>query len=108
MTTTTGTARYVGSGHDVVHEGARVVKWFGDAALYHVDPPLAGYTVVVASRLERAPRIAANGRPEFGVETFLFGVTDEDLQRSEDELPGSGWGNDVADAFAEAGYTVLV
>ena len=37
-----------------------------------------------------------------------MGVTGEDLQRGfdADELPGSGWGNTLADALAEAGYTL--
>ena len=65
-------------------------------------------STVVASTLERAPRIAASGGAEYGVETFLWGVTGEDLQRGfdADELPGSGWGNTLADALAEAGYTL--
>lgn len=105
----TGIARMVGSAHGVVHEGDRVVTWFGQADLYHLDPPLCGYTVVVASTLPTAPPIAARGREERGVETFLFGVTGEDLQcdRAEGELPGSGWGNTVGDALAEAGYRLV-
>ena len=103
-----GSARFVGSAAGVVHDGQQVVEWFGDAGLYVLDPPLRGYRTVVASTLERAPRIAASGGAEYGVETFLWGVTGEDLQRGfdADELPGSGWGNTLADALAEAGYTL--
>lgn len=108
MNDTMGSARFVGPAAGVVHDGQQVVEWFGDAGLYVLDPPLRGYRTVVASTLERAPRIAASGGAEYGVETFLWGVTGEDFQRGfdADELPGSGWGNTLADALAEAGYTL--
>lgn len=109
MSDTRGSARFVGPAAGVVHDGHRVVEWFGDAGLYVLDPPLRGYGTVVASALDRAPRIAATGGPEYGVETFLWGVTGGDLHRGFDaeELPGSGWGNTLADALAEAGYTLI-
>ncbi len=68
---------------------------------------LCGYIVVVASTLSDAPRVTARGgAAERGVETFLYGLRKEDLQIDPewDELPGSGWGKTVADAFSEAGY----
>jgi hypothetical protein len=106
---TTAQARFIGSAEGVVHEGNQVIEWFGDANLYQLDPPLRGYTVVVASTMPDAPRLSAAGRTERGVETFLWGVLGEDLQRDPDaeELPGSGWGNTLADAFDEAGYTLV-
>lgn len=57
----------------------------------------------------RAPRVAARGGAEYGVETFLWGVTGEDLRRGEeaDELSGSGWGNTLADALTEVGYALV-
>jgi hypothetical protein len=108
MNDTLGSARFVGSAVGVVHDGPQVVEWLGEAGLYVLDPPLRGYRTIVASTLARAPRIAAAGGVEYGVETFLWGVTGEDLQRGSDadELPGSGWGNTLADALAEAGYAL--
>lgn len=111
MTTndTMRSARLVGSAAGVVHDGAQVVEWFGEADLYVLDPPLRGYRTIVASTLAHAPRVAASGGAEYGVETFLWGVTGEDLQRGwdADELPGSGWGNTVVDALADAGYALV-
>lgn len=106
---TLGSARFVGPAAGLVHDGRQVVEWFGEAGLYVLDPPLHGYRTIVASTLDHAPRIAARGGAEYGVETFLWGVTGEDLQRGEeaDELPGSGWGNTLADALAEAGYALV-
>ncbi len=103
----TAQARLVGSAVGMVHDGEHVVEWQGEANLYHLDPPLRGFTVVVASTLPSAPRVAAAGGIERGVETFLLGVVGEDLQLDSDELPGSGWGNTLVDAFAEAGYTLV-
>ncbi|MBJ7321366.1 MAG: hypothetical protein JHC70_03375 [Rhodococcus sp.] len=107
VNTITAQARFVGSAVGVVRDGECVVEWQGEANLYHLDPPLRGFTVVVASTLASAPRVAAAGGIERGVETFLLGVVGEDLQLDSDELPGSGWGNTLADAFAEAGYTLV-
>lgn len=61
------------------------------------------------NRPHSAPRIAARGGAEYGVETFLCGVTGEDLRRGEEavELSGSGWGNTLADALTEVGYALV-
>lgn len=105
MANSTGHARFVGSAHGVVHQGCDVVQWPGEARLYHLVPPLRGYTTVVASTLPNAVHVAARGGVERGIETFLWGVRGEDLQVDFDiELPGSGWGNTLVDALAEAGY----
>lgn len=105
--TATGTARFVGTGIGVVHEGDRVVEWFGDARLFQLDPPLRGYSVVVASTLPDGRRLTARGNGvEVGVETLMFGVTQEDLQIDPEwtDLPGGGWGSTPEEALAEAGY----
>ncbi|SUA31663.1 Uncharacterised protein [Mycolicibacterium fortuitum] len=108
-TANTGIARLAGSAVGVVHEGDSIVTWFGQADLYVLDPPLRGYTVVVASTLPNAPRVSARGGQERGVETFLLGVTGEDMQCDpyQEELPGSGWGNTASEALAEAGYQLV-
>lgn len=103
-----GSARFIGPAAGVVYDGQQVVEWIGDAGLYVLDPPLRGYHAVVAFTLAHAPRIATRGGAEYGVETYLWGVTGEDRRRDldGDELPGSGWGNTLAAAFAEAGYAL--
>jgi hypothetical protein len=106
---TAATARFVGSGIGMVHDGDDVAVWFGDADLYHLNPPLRGYTVVVVSTIADAPRVRARGGVERGIESFIYGVTGEDLQidPEHDELPGSAWGSTAAQALAEAGYALV-
>lgn len=107
-TTTQGTARLVGSAaHGVVRDGVTPVAWNGHAHLYEVTPPLRGFSNVVASTLDNAPRIAARGGVQHGVETFLWAVTDGLQLAAADELPGSGWGNTAEEAFAQAGYSIV-
>jgi hypothetical protein len=105
---TQGTARLVGSAeHGVVRNGVTPVAWNGHAHLYELTPPLRGFSTVVASTLDDAPRIAAGGGVQRGVETFLLAVTDGLQLADADELPGSGWGNTAEAAFAEAGYRIV-
>lgn len=108
ITTTPGVARFVGSAAGVVRKGGTIVEWLGEAQLYHLSPPLKGYSVVVASTVADAPRLSLGGNGfEVGMETFLLGVIGEDLRLADrDELPGSGWGNSPVAALAEAGYQV--
>lgn len=108
-TARTGTARYAGSGVGFVHDGDDAAVWFGDADLYHLDPPLRGYAVVVVSTIPDAPHLSARGATLRGVESFIYGVLGEDLQidPEHDELPGSAWGSTAVQALAEAGYRVV-
>ena len=102
----TGIARFVGSAAGVVHEGDRVINWMGEAELFHLSPPLNGFSTVVASTVAHAVSVRADGGVDVGGETFLFGLTGEGLQIDPEwsELPGSAWGATAATALADAGY----
>lgn len=102
--TATGTARLVGKVEGTLYLGGdKPLEFHGAADLYFVQPPLRGHSLVVASTVPDAVHLGVDG-PQTGVETFLFGVIGDGSALHEDELPGSGWGNTVDDAFAEAGY----
>lgn len=100
-----GIARLIGSAKGITHEGDRVVSWMGQADLYELAPPLNGYTMAVASTVDRVPAVQARGT-EWNIETFLFGVTGERLEVDWDELPGSAWGATAIEALRAAGYQV--
>jgi len=102
--TTPGTASLVGKVEGTLYLGGQTpMEFHGEANLYFVQPPLRGHSLVVASTVASAVHLGVAGR-ELGVETFLFGVIGDGSALHEDELPGSGWGNSVDDAFAQAGY----
>ncbi len=105
--TITGTARFVGSAKGAVHDGDAVVDWTGEASLIHLEPALRGFSVVAVSTAMQVPRIRFDGSREFGFETLIFGVRGEDLQIDWSDLPGGGFNSTVAEALAEAGYTLL-
>jgi hypothetical protein len=125
-----GTAQFIRSADDAVRDGDTPIEWYGEVGVYRLDPPLNGYEWVVASTIPNAPHVTSRGTVEHGVETFIYGVIpteailmdfkggsefsrlEEDargsfLRMNDDELPGSGWGNTVEDAFAEAGYRIV-
>lgn len=102
---TTGTARSLGDAHGQVTNEQGFVDWIGEAVLYELDPPLHGFQKVVASTVHDAPRFASSGA-QYGVETMLFGVTEDNVQTGE-ELPYGGWGDTADQALAEAGYRIV-
>lgn len=54
--------------------------WNGNAAVYQLDPPLAGYRHVVVSAVDA---------PFSGAETYIFGCDGDGEVADFDELPGS-------------------
>ena len=82
-----GIARLIGSAKGITHEGDRVVSWMGQADLYELAPPLNGYTMAVASTVDRVPAVRA--RHQWNIETFLFGVTGEGLKSTGTNFPAA-------------------
>lgn len=103
-----GTATPLGDAHGKVTDVQGFVDWLGDAVLYAMEPPLCGFPRVVASTMPDAPRVRFSGGVEYGVETFLYGVSNDNIiAEDREELPGSGWGNTAQQALAEAGYRIV-
>ena len=50
------------------------------------------------------PRVRFNGTVEHGFETLIFGVRGDQIDWM--DLPGGGFNTSVAEALAEAGYTL--
>lgn len=102
--TVTGIARFAGSAHGAVCEGDQAVDWTGEASLFHLEPALAGFDTVAVSTAFGVPRVRCDGTVERGFETLIFGVRGEQIDWT--DLPGGGFNTTVAEALAEAGYTL--
>ena len=102
--TATGIARFVGSAKGVVRDGDQAVAWTGEASLFQVEPALGGFTTVAVSTASGVPRVRFNGTVERGFETLIFGVRGAQIDWM--DLPGGGFNTTVAEALAEAGYTL--
>jgi hypothetical protein len=105
-----GTARFVGLAPDNADEILKIMA-VGDVELYHVAPPLGGYSVVAAVETMWAMRARFVGDPtppEDPVSTRLYGVTGGEAARIEsyDELHRAD-GRNIARTFTEAGYRLL-
>lgn len=82
----------------------------GDASLYRMDPPLAGYSFDDEAPAPRYEYVIASAArvPYSGAETYLFGADADGKVVEWTELPGSQKGTmSHADALVDAGYTVV-
>lgn len=105
-----GTARFVGLAPDNADAVLKIMA-VGNVELYHVAPPLGGYSVVAAVETMWAMRarfVSDPTPPEDPVSTRLYGVTGGEAARIEsyDELHRAD-GRNIARTFAEAGYRLL-
>lgn len=103
-TTVTGIARFAGSAKGVVRDGELAVAWTGEASLFHLEPALGGFDTVAVSTAFGVPRVRFNGTVEHGFETLIWGVRGDQIDWM--DLPGGGFNTSVAEALAEAGYTL--
>lgn len=105
-----GTARFLGTALDNRSEISKIMA-VGDIELYHVDPPLRGYSVVAAEQRIWAVRARFVGDPtppDDPVSTSLYGVGGGESAQVEwrSKLHHAD-GRNVARTLAEAGYRVL-
>ena len=105
-----GIARYVGS---VPGDGSVLSRLLdvGDVALYHVQPPLAGYHVVAAAQTSWAVRmrvVGDEGPADDPVSTMLFGVDGGEAAQIDRAVPlcDPVNGRTPERALKELGYSV--
>lgn len=86
----------------------KMADWRGDAALYRVDPPMAGAEYVVVSAIDTGLRFPDPITPRaMQIETYIFAADETGEPSDYQELPGSLKGTlDHADALRAAGYEV--